>query len=352
MAALGKGDSRWIVSERADGTNVNNWHWVERDISEPACALLSEMLAEVVCTDGDNKVRIISVGSVKGDFSFNIRRGRQFFLYDVEVKDAVWHGFKDGKKVASGKVHVPEVAAECVGDYDIQVRLEESGEDAETLKTLMRKQGSEEITNTIAAFLKKLEEVHFKDLSKPEDGEASSASTPAAKPSTPTPTTTTTTPSSTPAKAPTTTTTKKTAPAPKKKSDTAKTISMTVKLRAGIDDVYMSLTQSQRMSAFTQSACNLECEEGSAFSMFNGSVVGKVVKLTKNQTIVWEWRFSSWPADVYSTVRIALEKNDDGTTLKLRQLGVPASDYERTLEGWSRQYFDKMKRCFGWGTSF
>ena len=27
MAKWGEGDPRWIVEERADGTNVNNWHW-------------------------------------------------------------------------------------------------------------------------------------------------------------------------------------------------------------------------------------------------------------------------------------------------------------------------------------
>ena len=27
MAKVGETDPRWIVAERADGTNVNNWHW-------------------------------------------------------------------------------------------------------------------------------------------------------------------------------------------------------------------------------------------------------------------------------------------------------------------------------------
>jgi len=31
MAKVGEGDARWIVEDRADGTNVNNWHWKEKD---------------------------------------------------------------------------------------------------------------------------------------------------------------------------------------------------------------------------------------------------------------------------------------------------------------------------------
>lgn len=27
MAKWGAGDPRWIVEERPDATNVNNWHW-------------------------------------------------------------------------------------------------------------------------------------------------------------------------------------------------------------------------------------------------------------------------------------------------------------------------------------
>ena len=31
MAKWGEGDPRWIVEERPDATNVNNWHWSERN---------------------------------------------------------------------------------------------------------------------------------------------------------------------------------------------------------------------------------------------------------------------------------------------------------------------------------
>ena len=31
MARWGEGDPRWIVEERPDATNVNNWHWTEKN---------------------------------------------------------------------------------------------------------------------------------------------------------------------------------------------------------------------------------------------------------------------------------------------------------------------------------
>lgn len=31
MAKWGEGDPRWIVEERPDATNPNNWHWIEKN---------------------------------------------------------------------------------------------------------------------------------------------------------------------------------------------------------------------------------------------------------------------------------------------------------------------------------
>lgn len=33
MAKWGEGDPRWIVEERADAKNVNNWHWYVKTLS-------------------------------------------------------------------------------------------------------------------------------------------------------------------------------------------------------------------------------------------------------------------------------------------------------------------------------
>ena len=53
MAKYGEGDKRWIVEERADGTNVHNWHWAERDCLEWSRARLSALLAGLTVLDGE-----------------------------------------------------------------------------------------------------------------------------------------------------------------------------------------------------------------------------------------------------------------------------------------------------------
>nr|CAD7441558.1 unnamed protein product [Timema bartmani] len=44
MAKWGEGDPRWIVEERPDATNVNNWHWTEKN----ACAWSVDKLKELL----------------------------------------------------------------------------------------------------------------------------------------------------------------------------------------------------------------------------------------------------------------------------------------------------------------
>ena len=46
MAKVGEGDARWIVADRADGANVNAWHWEERDVLPWAKRRLQELLGE------------------------------------------------------------------------------------------------------------------------------------------------------------------------------------------------------------------------------------------------------------------------------------------------------------------
>merc|ERR1712159_399336 len=45
MAVWGEGDARWIVEERKDGANVNNWHWTEKDVKDVSEERLKEALA-------------------------------------------------------------------------------------------------------------------------------------------------------------------------------------------------------------------------------------------------------------------------------------------------------------------
>lgn len=85
MAKLGEGDERWIVKEREDGRNCNNWHWTSKDVSANTKADLIRTLTE--CTfDAPLALAKIKSAEVTGEASVNNRKGKIFLIYDFEVR--------------------------------------------------------------------------------------------------------------------------------------------------------------------------------------------------------------------------------------------------------------------------
>ena len=69
MARAGEGDARWIVEDRADGTNVHGWHWQEKDALPWARARLDALCARRAIDgdgdgDGDGVVTRVAVTGV------------------------------------------------------------------------------------------------------------------------------------------------------------------------------------------------------------------------------------------------------------------------------------------------
>ena len=48
MAKWGQGDPRWIVEERDDAKNVNNWHWSEKNATQWSKDRIKKLLTGLV----------------------------------------------------------------------------------------------------------------------------------------------------------------------------------------------------------------------------------------------------------------------------------------------------------------
>jgi len=116
-------------------------------------------------------------------------------------------------------------------------------------------------------------------------------------------------------------------------------------------DVYQAHLDPNRITAFTNSQCQLTPSVGGKFSFFNGNISGEFVELIPNQKIVEKWRFSNWPADYYSTVTMKFDTENYGTVIRLNQKGVPSDDVERVEQGWSQHFWSRMKMMCGWGAT-
>jgi len=86
MAKWGEGDSRWIVQERDDGSNVNGWHWQERNLFKWSEEKLTELLvgADLNVPVVEGFAKITSLSKFEGDSSVSTRKGgKKFGCFDL-----------------------------------------------------------------------------------------------------------------------------------------------------------------------------------------------------------------------------------------------------------------------------
>ena len=66
--------------------NPNNWHWVNKDVSEWARDYLDTNLTTIKAEKGDVSAKITKVDSMEGDVDVSQRKGKVITLFDVKLK--------------------------------------------------------------------------------------------------------------------------------------------------------------------------------------------------------------------------------------------------------------------------
>eukprot|EP00270_Netrium_digitus_P005423 TRINITY_DN1711_c1_g1_i2.p1 TRINITY_DN1711_c1_g1~~TRINITY_DN1711_c1_g1_i2.p1 ORF type:complete len:369 (+),score=126.68 TRINITY_DN1711_c1_g1_i2:293-1399(+) len=367
MAKYGEGDARWIVQERADGTNVHNWHWAEKDCLPWATRRLEELLEgqAVLSGEGGMWVKISKVDSVEGEAYVNIRKGKIIPGYELKVRLS-WEGEAraDDRPLfkADGKVELPYVADENRDEEpDVRVSVNDESSSGQRLKEVMLVKGKKLVLEKVSAFVKEISEGgpakdELKKAAAAANGKAAQAEAVGAAAS---------------AAGATKSTDKSAAAAAaaaagakkEQKKETAgdaggkRTLSMVQQFHCRAADIYGMLLDERRWMGFTQSAAKISPEVGGVFSFFDGAVTGVTQKLEENRLIVQKWRSSSWADGSYSTVCITIEEPEIGcTVVKLTQTSIPEEDrfgnatvFENTERGWRELIFHKIRAVFGYG---
>ena len=160
MAKFGEGDGRWIVKERADGANCNNWHWTTKDVSSHVKeALNAAVKGDIFPTDGPLKHVRIKSAETTGEASINNRKNRTFIMYELEMK-LKWTGELvdgDGQTLesSSGSMTVQDVSAESLDDLEVEFETKSRGS---KLSEAVRKQGVECVKAAVQATIKRLQD--------------------------------------------------------------------------------------------------------------------------------------------------------------------------------------------------
>ncbi|KAK4297341.1 hypothetical protein Pmani_030221 [Petrolisthes manimaculis] len=344
MAKWGEGDPRWIVEERPDATNVNNWHWSEKNASGWSKGKLKSLFEGLVMeAPGLAVVTIKEMNKCEGEATVSNRKGKLIFFYEWVV-NLEWTAelADDSKKDVNGSIEIPNLSEENdPEEVDVIVSLTAGGAAGDDVKEFIRTKGIKTIQDQIREYIDTLKKEYATDLIKPTKGQAvtNQSKTVISSPSA-------TSQQSTNLLRTTTNNIEKMELGCKIPTST---VSLSQSFKCTAEDLYRALTQREMVAAFTRGDVKLEVEKGGKFEFFGGNISGEFVSLETNKQIIQKWRFKTWPSGHYSTVTLDLKQKEDCTDIILTQTGVPESEVEHTKQGWQTYYWESIKRTFGFG---
>uniref|UniRef100_A0A2R5LC81 Putative activator of 90 kDa heat shock protein atpase log 1 n=1 Tax=Ornithodoros turicata TaxID=34597 RepID=A0A2R5LC81_9ACAR len=339
MAKWGEGDPRWIVEERPDATNVNNWHWTEKNASQWSKDKLTELFTGLEIKAPNGSCKVLEVSKCEGEAVANNRKAKLIFFYEwsLELK---WEGeMDDDDETVQGKVEIPNLSEEHdPSDVDVTVTVQGNSKTADTLKEMMRKQGTEVIRSQLEKYISGLKKEFSQGMILPTKNTTANQESSVGK---------------------TTLNVKKDQIINGMSGDRrdagvkldVSMINLKESFKCTAQELYRALTVPEMVQAFTLSQCKIEAEKGGRFELFGGNVSGTFTELVPDEKICMQWRFRGWPDGHFSQVTIKITQKSDCTDLELMQIGVPRSEAERTEDGWRRHYWESMKRVFGFGVS-
>lgn len=342
MAKWGEGDPRWIVEERADAHNVNNWHWRERDATAWSQTKLKELLKGLTVTSDEGTCTISQIDSCEGEASVSNRKKKIICFYEFVIK-ATWKGSLknfDGV-VYKGQLEIPNLSEENdADDIDVSVFFKKDEQKCEKLKELMRVQGSDAIKAKLQIYMDSLKNDCASSIQVPAKGEVPKES----EKITPDPTT----------KIAFNKLSVENAAAQKSTQVGARILTkkliQTESFMTTVDELYKTLTEKDRIQAWSRSPVDQDARAKESFRLFDGNVTGEYIDLVKNEKIVMRWRLKTWPDAHYSTVTLKLKQLIHGTELDLEQTSVPQDSMEMTKQGWRNYYWQSIKVTFGYST--
>ncbi|KAK7133065.1 hypothetical protein R3I94_015073 [Phoxinus phoxinus] len=334
MAKWGEGDPRWIVEERSDATNVNNWHWTERDVTSWSQDVINNLLLEIRVEGEEGSCEITDVSNIDGEASINNRKGKLIFFYEWVVK-ASWTGTSKMGIKYKGTVEIANLSDENdMDDLDICVSLCKD-QPSTPLTDLMRREGVKKVRMTLGNYVKHLKTEFSQGMILPTENVLNKQNQePQVKvklDNTQIGSSTTGNSSNTGVK--------------------ISTVSFSLKdsFLTSPEELYRIFLNKEMVQAFTHLSAFVDGCSGGKFQILEGNVHGQFAELIPDQKIVMRWRFSSWPAGHAATVILNFVNQGSETELSLEARGVPSNEEERMKEGWQRYYFNAIKQTFGYG---
>jgi activator of HSP90 ATPase len=123
-----------------------------------------------------------------------------------------------------------------------------------------------------------------------------------------------------------------------------KTIKQHYFINAAPEEVFSAITNPFTIELWSGYTAKMEAKEGTEFSIFDGDIIGRNIKVVENQQLIQEWYFGENPGE--SMVTIDLKPHQLGTKVSLEHTNVPDEEAGDFAEGWKNYYWGAIKDFF------
>ena len=115
-------------------------------------------------------------------------------------------------------------------------------------------------------------------------------------------------------------------------------------IHATVEEVYTALTNPLTIELWSGYPAEFIAVEGTEFSIWEGDIVGKNLKLIENELVQQQWYFDG--QEEKSIVTITLKKEGNNTVAELIHENIPDEVFDEMATGWKSYYFGAIKKYF------
>ncbi|MFH1523754.1 MAG: SRPBCC family protein [Chloroflexota bacterium] len=120
-------------------------------------------------------------------------------------------------------------------------------------------------------------------------------------------------------------------------------IHQTVIFKVSPHEVYETLMDSKKHTAFSGSKARISRNFGGEIMAYDNYIAGKNVELVPDKKIIQDWRTVDWPEGYYSRVTFEFTPIPEGTRLDFTHTGLPEGTEKEFEQGWIDNYWEPMK---------
>lgn len=341
MAKWGEGDPRWLVEERPDATNPNNWHWVEKNATPWSKDRLTELFIGKTIDGGAIKINLLEFSKIEGEASANNRKAKLIFLFEW-VLHIKFNAFVAGSETEyKGLLEIPNLSDENESsEVDVSVSIETKGPHEPEIRFFLSKDGLKFVRLQCETYIQELKKEFSKGLILPTDK---------------------TKPQTVIAKSKTASvvnkkdfqnqviSSKSVIPSNQTKVSSVQKLNLSETFKVQPERLYDILTNPELVKKWGGSDVILENKENGAFSLIGNQISGFFMKLIENQDIVMKWRLKKYPEGHFAIIKFTLKDQNDCTELLVEADYIPDEYLNDTQFGIVRYYFQTISRTFGIG---